>query len=72
VVWSKTNENLMYPEDSYIKVISDKTNTRFIVPSKKYLEGTNYYRISAIFEGFDDDKRINSNVITLEKEPLES
>lgn len=70
VVWSKTNDNLMYPDDGYISVVSDKSSSDYIVPEEKYTNGTNYYRITAIFGGFksgDDSGRINSNVITLVK-----
>ena len=71
VVWSQTNADLMYPEDSYIKVISNAATNRYEVPEDKFLNGTNYYRISAIRNGFypskDTSKRINSNVVTVEK-----
>ena len=71
VVWSQTNIDLMYPGDSYISVISNAATTRYEVPEDKFLNGTNYYRISAIRNGFypskDTSKRINSNVVTVEK-----
>lgn len=71
VVWSQSNPDLMYPEDSYISVISQAENTRYEVPEDKFLNGTNYYRISAIRNGFypskDTSKRINSNVVTVDK-----
>jgi len=69
VVWSQENDDLMYPGDSYIQVISDSETTRYEVPSKKFKDGINYYRISAILDGFykDSDKRINSNVVEIEK-----
>ncbi|MBN2367656.1 hypothetical protein JXC34_01460 [Candidatus Woesearchaeota archaeon] len=70
VVWSQTNSDPMYPDDGYISVISDYSNTKMKVPAEKYKEGTNYYRISVILDGFydgNDDLRLNTNVVTLVK-----
>lgn len=71
VVWSQENKNLMYPEDDYIEVITDRTQTTYEVPAKKYKDGINYYRISAILDDFyptkDESQRINSNVLKIEK-----
>ncbi|MFH0876517.1 MAG: hypothetical protein V1859_11365 [archaeon] len=70
VVWSQTNSDLMYPNDTYISVITDKGVSEFVVPDEDFKEGTNYYRISAIFDGFydgNDLKRINSNVVKIIK-----
>ena len=73
VVWTQ-NENLsaglQYPDNDYIGVITKKEVVKYKVPIEKYLEGTNYYRISAIFDGFkstkDDEFRVNSNLLEIE------
>jgi hypothetical protein len=72
IVWSTENSNLMYPEDGYIKYISDKENSEFLVSDLNFVNGTNYYRISAIFSDYytnnnDPNKRINSNVLEVVK-----
>ena len=73
VVWTQ-DENLsaglQYPDNDYIGVITKKEVVKYKVPIEKYLEGTNYYRISAIFDGFkstkDDEFRVNSNLLEIE------
>jgi hypothetical protein len=71
VVWSQSNPELQYPDDGHIAVITDKSQTAYSVPANKYKEGTNYYRVSVIRQGFYPDKaeekRINSNVVVVEK-----
>ncbi|MBN2422101.1 hypothetical protein JXB41_02650 [Candidatus Woesearchaeota archaeon] len=71
VVWSQENPELQYPDDGYITVISDKSTVTYEVPAEKFKQGTNYYRISVIRNGFDSnsapEKRINSNVVEIEK-----
>lgn len=62
VVWSQTNPDLMYPEDGYIKYMSDEH--KYNVPSEKFKEGINYYRITTVLK---DGTTINSNVEKIEK-----
>jgi len=62
VVHSTTNSDLKYPDDGYIKYISDSSINNY-VDKKEFIKGkTNYYRITYVF----NDRKVNSNVITFE------
>lgn len=72
IVWSQTNKDPMYPEDGYIKYITNPEETSMVLDPSNIGNGTNFYRVSTILNGFyeasnKDSRRINSNVVEILK-----
>lgn len=68
VVHSKTDSDPKYPEDGYIKVITNPLETSFKDYEKFEIGIKNYYRITTVLS---DDTKIHSNVDYMFREVIE-